>query len=234
MFLPTQCREIGYETHEEILRVLHELHTTMKTYHSYQGEYRQAENKLRIAENQRLKLEQSLPREKLDRSKKYRLIEKEVQKVSTTIFMLIFCVVWLWLRVFWKFADDDIWTFWGKVTVWLKKLRFGVLVATHTTALYSVISSLWESVVAWIYHGSRLSTAEIDTFTLPPHPPPSLPPTVSLFSSPVLTFSLHLSFTVSPQEKFTIPKMKAHCFYNERKHLVGFNIGSRMHLHSFS
>ncbi|XP_021912868.1 SLIT-ROBO Rho GTPase-activating protein 1-like isoform X4 [Zootermopsis nevadensis] len=75
-----RCREIGYETHEEILRVLHELHTTMKTYHSYQGEYRQAENKLRIAENQRLKLEQSLPREKLDRSKKYRLIEKEVQK----------------------------------------------------------------------------------------------------------------------------------------------------------
>lgn len=31
-----KCREIGYETHEEILRVLHELHTTMKTYHSYQ------------------------------------------------------------------------------------------------------------------------------------------------------------------------------------------------------
>lgn len=31
-----KCREIGYETHEEILRVLQELHTTMKTYHSYQ------------------------------------------------------------------------------------------------------------------------------------------------------------------------------------------------------
>lgn len=31
-----KCREIGYETHEEILRVLHELHITMKTYHSYQ------------------------------------------------------------------------------------------------------------------------------------------------------------------------------------------------------
>ncbi|XP_067001603.2 SLIT-ROBO Rho GTPase-activating protein 1 isoform X2 [Anabrus simplex] len=75
-----RCREIGYETHEEILRVLHELHTTMKTYHSYQGECRQAETKLRVAENQRLKLEQSLAKEKLDRSKKYRLIEKEVQK----------------------------------------------------------------------------------------------------------------------------------------------------------
>lgn len=65
-----------------MLRVLHELHTTMKTYHAYQGEFRQAENKLRLAENQRLKLEASIPKEKLERSKKYRLIEKEVQKVS--------------------------------------------------------------------------------------------------------------------------------------------------------
>lgn len=76
-----QCREIGYETHEEILRVLHELHTTMKTYHSYQAELRQAESKLQTAENQRSKLEQSLPQDKLDRSKKYKLMEKEVQKV---------------------------------------------------------------------------------------------------------------------------------------------------------
>lgn len=77
----SQCREIGYETHEEILRVLHELHTTMKTYHSYQGECRQAETKLRLAENQRGKLEQSLSQDKLERSKKYRVIEKEIMKV---------------------------------------------------------------------------------------------------------------------------------------------------------
>ncbi|XP_044764858.1 SLIT-ROBO Rho GTPase-activating protein 1-like isoform X3 [Coccinella septempunctata] len=75
-----KCREIGYETHEEILRVLHELHTTMKTYHSYQAELRQAEGKLRLAENQRNKLEQSLSQDKLDRSKKYKMMEKEVQK----------------------------------------------------------------------------------------------------------------------------------------------------------
>ncbi|GLV43182.1 Rho GTPase activating protein at 92B [Carabus blaptoides fortunei] len=75
-----RCREIGYETHEEILRVLHELHTTMKTYHSYQGECRQAETKLRLAENQRGKLEQSLSQDKLERSKKYRVIEKEIMK----------------------------------------------------------------------------------------------------------------------------------------------------------
>jgi SLIT-ROBO Rho GTPase activating protein len=76
-----RCREIGYETHEEILRVLHELHTTMKTYHSYQAELRQAEAKLKSAETQRAKLEQSLSQDKLDRSKKYKLMEKEVMKV---------------------------------------------------------------------------------------------------------------------------------------------------------
>lgn len=102
-----KCREIGYETHEEILRVLHELHTTMKTYHSYQviirmqlidaftmmqtierfplvsqTECKAAEAKLRTAETQRMKLQQTIPKEKLDRSKKYRLIEKEMLKVG--------------------------------------------------------------------------------------------------------------------------------------------------------
>lgn len=81
----SQCREIGYETHEEILRVLHELHTTMKTYHSYQAELRQAETKLRTAELQRSKLEQSFSQDKLERSKKYKLMEKEVMKVSSNI-----------------------------------------------------------------------------------------------------------------------------------------------------
>ncbi|XP_011504329.1 PREDICTED: SLIT-ROBO Rho GTPase-activating protein 1-like isoform X2 [Ceratosolen solmsi marchali] len=76
-----RCREIGYETHEEILRVLHELHTTMKTYQGYQAESRQAETKLRVAEQQRTKLEvANAPPEKLARSKKYKLIEKEVNK----------------------------------------------------------------------------------------------------------------------------------------------------------
>jgi hypothetical protein len=43
-----QCREIGYEIHEEVLKVLHELHTAMKTHHNYQSEFRQAENKLQV------------------------------------------------------------------------------------------------------------------------------------------------------------------------------------------
>lgn len=82
MYLICQCREIGYETHEEILRVLHELHTTMKTYQAYQAESRQAETKLRVAEQQRSKLEiTNAAPEKLARSKKYKLIEKEVNKV---------------------------------------------------------------------------------------------------------------------------------------------------------
>ncbi|XP_049295900.1 SLIT-ROBO Rho GTPase-activating protein 1-like isoform X1 [Anopheles funestus] len=75
-----KCREIGFETHVEILRILQELHTNMKTYHTLQTEAKEAEKKLRLAENQRMKLQQSVPKEKLDRSKKYRLIEKEVLK----------------------------------------------------------------------------------------------------------------------------------------------------------
>lgn len=53
----------------------------MKTYQSYQTEAKQAEAKLKVAENQRLKIEQAVPKEKLEKSKKVRLIGKEVQKV---------------------------------------------------------------------------------------------------------------------------------------------------------
>lgn len=62
--------------------MLQELHTKMKTFHSYQGELRQAEVKLKSAELQRAKLEQTLSQDKLDRSKKYKLMEKEVMKVK--------------------------------------------------------------------------------------------------------------------------------------------------------
>ena len=43
-----QCREIGYEVHEEVLKALHELHTAMKTHHSYQSEFRATESKLEV------------------------------------------------------------------------------------------------------------------------------------------------------------------------------------------
>nr|XP_027226931.1 SLIT-ROBO Rho GTPase-activating protein 1-like isoform X1 [Penaeus vannamei] len=77
-----RCREIGYESHEELLKVLHELHTTMRTYHTYQTEFKNAETKLRNFEAQRTKLEQAIPKEKLEKSKKFRMIEKEIQKRS--------------------------------------------------------------------------------------------------------------------------------------------------------
>jgi hypothetical protein len=77
-----KCREVGYEIHEEILRVLQELHTTMKTYHGYQLDCKEAEKKLRAAEVQRSKIQQTIPKEKLERNKKFKVIEKEVLKVS--------------------------------------------------------------------------------------------------------------------------------------------------------
>lgn len=58
----------------------------MKTYQTYQTESRQAETKLRVAEQQRTKLEvTNAPPEKLARSKKYKLIEKELNKVPLAI-----------------------------------------------------------------------------------------------------------------------------------------------------
>lgn len=62
----------------------------MKTYHAYQAESRQAETKLRVAEQQRSKLEvTNVPPEKLARSKKYKLIEKEVTKVCIPVIIML-------------------------------------------------------------------------------------------------------------------------------------------------
>lgn len=79
-----KCRAIGYDIHEEILRVLEELYATMKTYQKYETEWKAAEMKLMTAEAQQLKLEQNVhQKEKLRGSKKYRMIEKEVTKRRT-------------------------------------------------------------------------------------------------------------------------------------------------------
>lgn len=75
-----KCRDVGYEIHEEVLKVLHELHTAMKTHHTYQSEFRQAENKLQVVEKQKNKLYQSVPSEKREKHKKLRIIEKEYHK----------------------------------------------------------------------------------------------------------------------------------------------------------
>ncbi|XP_065572701.1 SLIT-ROBO Rho GTPase-activating protein 1-like isoform X1 [Artemia franciscana] len=75
-----KCREISQETHEELLKVLHELQTGLKTRQTYATEWRAAVSKLKTAESQKAKLEASTPKEKLDKSKKYKVIEKEIQK----------------------------------------------------------------------------------------------------------------------------------------------------------
>ncbi|MCL4124875.1 UNVERIFIED_CONTAM: hypothetical protein GTU68_002909, partial [Idotea baltica] len=75
-----KCRDIGYESHEELLKVLHELHTTMRTYHMYQAEFKSAEGKLQNLEAQKTKLEQNNPKEKLEKRKKFKVIEKEIEK----------------------------------------------------------------------------------------------------------------------------------------------------------
>ncbi|XP_022236700.1 SLIT-ROBO Rho GTPase-activating protein 1-like, partial [Limulus polyphemus] len=75
-----RCREVGVESHEELLKVLHELHTSMKTYHAYHSEERQMESKIKILESQKSKLEQSISSEKIQRLKKYNLIVKDLQK----------------------------------------------------------------------------------------------------------------------------------------------------------
>ena len=81
LFFAEQCRDIGYESHEELLKVLHELHTTMRTYHMYQAEFKSAEGKLQNLEAQKAKLEQTNPKEKLEKRKKFKVIEKEIEKV---------------------------------------------------------------------------------------------------------------------------------------------------------
>lgn len=75
-----KCRGIGAQQHEELLKVLHELHTTMKTYHAYRALEQQAKVKLEYVADQKSRLEQSIPKEKLEKSKRFRVVEKELSK----------------------------------------------------------------------------------------------------------------------------------------------------------
>ncbi|XP_022653461.1 SLIT-ROBO Rho GTPase-activating protein 3-like isoform X2 [Varroa destructor] len=75
-----KCRNIGCDEHEELLKILHELHTTMKTYHTYRAMEQQAHAKLAVVEGNLSKVEQGLPKEKIAKSRRYRLLSKERQK----------------------------------------------------------------------------------------------------------------------------------------------------------
>lgn len=65
------------------MKVLQELYLSSKSYQGQNIEWKQAEAKLKNAENQKTKAESGLSREKIDKSKKCKSLEKEVQKVST-------------------------------------------------------------------------------------------------------------------------------------------------------
>ncbi|CAF0756913.1 unnamed protein product [Adineta steineri] len=67
----TKCKSAGLASHEDIYKVLNELQSTMKTYHQYQSESKQAEQKLRNIQQQMAKIKSA---------KKQKTMEKRVEK----------------------------------------------------------------------------------------------------------------------------------------------------------
>ncbi|XP_053377967.1 SLIT-ROBO Rho GTPase-activating protein 1-like isoform X3 [Mercenaria mercenaria] len=71
-----KCREIGSESHEDMLKILYELQKAMKTYHQYQTDSKQAEEGLKKVQSQKAKVEQQLSGKSLSGSRKFKKIEK--------------------------------------------------------------------------------------------------------------------------------------------------------------
>lgn len=61
-------------------QVLHELQAAMRTYHGYRASEEQARAKLELVEAQKRRLEASVGREKLERSRRFRVLTKELAK----------------------------------------------------------------------------------------------------------------------------------------------------------
>ncbi|XP_013083230.2 SLIT-ROBO Rho GTPase-activating protein 1-like isoform X3 [Biomphalaria glabrata] len=74
-----KCREIGSLSHEDMMKVLNELQSAMKTYHQYQNESKQAELKLRNVESQKVKVEQQLSGKNTS-SRKLKGLERQFEK----------------------------------------------------------------------------------------------------------------------------------------------------------
>ncbi|XP_050413172.1 SLIT-ROBO Rho GTPase-activating protein 1 isoform X1 [Patella vulgata] len=74
-----KCRDIGAESHQDMLKALNELQSAMKTYHAYQSEAKQAEQKLRNVESQKNKVEQQLSG-KNTTSRKLKGLERQSDK----------------------------------------------------------------------------------------------------------------------------------------------------------
>ncbi|KAL4227144.1 SLIT-ROBO Rho GTPase-activating protein 1 [Mactra antiquata] len=71
-----KCKDIGSESHEDMLKILHELQKAMKTYHQYQNDSKQAEEALKKVQSQKAKVEQQLSGKSLTGSRKFKKIEK--------------------------------------------------------------------------------------------------------------------------------------------------------------
>ncbi|ESO99728.1 hypothetical protein LOTGIDRAFT_141691, partial [Lottia gigantea] len=74
-----KCRDIGAESHADMLKALNELQSAMKTYHAYQSESKQAEQKLRNVESQKNKVEQQLTGKNTS-SRKLKGLERQAEK----------------------------------------------------------------------------------------------------------------------------------------------------------
>ncbi|XP_037069231.1 SLIT-ROBO Rho GTPase-activating protein 1-like [Pollicipes pollicipes] len=75
-----RCRQVCTDSHEELLKLINELQAATKTYNMYYAQFSTAEGKLQYVVNQKAKLEVNLPEEKLEKSRKFRLVEKEIVK----------------------------------------------------------------------------------------------------------------------------------------------------------
>ncbi|XP_069141663.1 SLIT-ROBO Rho GTPase-activating protein 1-like isoform X3 [Argopecten irradians] len=75
-----RCRDIGVESHEDIMKTLTELQSAMKTYHTYQSESKQAEAKLKAVETQKSKLELQLSGKNVSNNRKLKSFTRQTEK----------------------------------------------------------------------------------------------------------------------------------------------------------
>lgn len=77
-----KCKGIGQAAHEEIFKVVGDLSGAMKTYHEYQSEAKQAEDKLKYVQAQKPKFEKQKSKKKLKQFEKQ--VEKRLHKYTDT------------------------------------------------------------------------------------------------------------------------------------------------------
>jgi len=78
-----QCQGVCLEGQDELIQVLQELYGASKAHERFAADLRQAEAKLQTAQAQKAKIEAALGTPaKAEKSKKFKSIDKEVQKVS--------------------------------------------------------------------------------------------------------------------------------------------------------